>query len=417
MSNKLIKIVSGFLAAAVLAGGVCAAGYASRNNNGKWFANGDLKSWHWSDKTIEDDTNKGDKPSGGDDNGDNKGDKPSGGDNSGDKPSTGDGEPTGGAVVSDGEYNGISILSAVLPVSAYAANDISPLADTAFTFTATVVPSGVKNKQVDYSIAWKNPSSEWASGKDISDYLVLAQSGNGGLTATLTCKQAFGEQAIVTVASRAVSSVKATANVDYRKKLLSSTSGIFDGNAADVKSWDIITNSGTLLNSDTTFTDNFGVGTLDDTVLSHKMRITTSSSLRTALSNTFRDAPTATYTAVKEYDGKNVGAGSVYHNGALWWENLFCPPNGATNGWGEIEGLFSFCTDDEIDYGEWEIIPSMYNKLLACLDSAENDFVITVVTELKHGGTHAEEYYVNVSEGSVSDVPTDLTLDNSSVIF
>lgn len=44
-------LLAGVLAAGVLAAGVCCTGFASRDDNGKWFGNGNIATWHWSDKT------------------------------------------------------------------------------------------------------------------------------------------------------------------------------------------------------------------------------------------------------------------------------------------------------------------------------------------------------------------------------
>lgn len=117
----------------------------------------------------------------------------------------------------------------VTPMVANADNDsyaipegISTYADTnSYTLTATVTPAAADNKAVDWSIAWKNPASSWASGKDISSYLTVSTASDDSLTATVTCKQAFGEQAIVTVTSRQNTDIKASVTVDYKEKFVS----------------------------------------------------------------------------------------------------------------------------------------------------------------------------------------------------
>ena len=104
----------------------------------------------------------------------------------------------------------------------YVSPDVSTYADTnSYTITATITPSDATNKKVDYSIAWKNPSSTWASGKTVTSYVTVTPSSDGALTATVTCKQAFAEQAIVTVTSRDNSSVTATCTVDYKQRITS----------------------------------------------------------------------------------------------------------------------------------------------------------------------------------------------------
>ena len=87
-------------------------------------------------------------------------------------------------------------------------------------FTATITPDDATNKAVDWSVAFKDASSEWANGKNISDYVTVTPTSDGALTANVTCKAAFGEQIILTVVSRDNAEAKATATVDYRKKVI-----------------------------------------------------------------------------------------------------------------------------------------------------------------------------------------------------
>ena len=128
-------------------------------------------------------------------------------------------DATGGLVVGESDdNNGISLLSEVIPLSDNDEYGVSPLASNSYNLVATVIPEG--SSLVDYSVDWKNGTSEWAQGKNISDYLTVAQATDGDLTATLTCKKAFGEQAIVTATARANPDIFATVTVDYRQKYL-----------------------------------------------------------------------------------------------------------------------------------------------------------------------------------------------------
>lgn len=54
MKKSTKKQIIGFLIGGILACGVCCAGYASRNDDGKWFKNGNASTWHWHDKTDAD---------------------------------------------------------------------------------------------------------------------------------------------------------------------------------------------------------------------------------------------------------------------------------------------------------------------------------------------------------------------------
>lgn len=87
--------------------------------------------------------------------------------------------------------------------------------DNTKTITASVYPTSATSR-LQWSIAWKNPSSTWASGKNISDYLTVNVSSSKS-TATVVCKQAFGEQAIVTAKCDDLSKA---ITVDYTERLL-----------------------------------------------------------------------------------------------------------------------------------------------------------------------------------------------------
>lgn len=119
-----------------------------------------------------------------------------------------------------------------IPVEVISANNISLLSSTATTaadgttsktLTATITPADATNKKVDWSVAFKSASSTWAKGKTVTDYVTVTPTSDGALTATVACKKAFGEQIIITVKSREVSEISATATVDYEKKLLDFT--------------------------------------------------------------------------------------------------------------------------------------------------------------------------------------------------
>lgn len=88
------------------------------------------------------------------------------------------------------------------------------------TLTVEFNPTIATDKRVTWSIGFANPSSAWASGKDVNDYVTLTPEENNGPSATLECKQAFGEQIIVTVTSMENSAATDTATVDYARRIL-----------------------------------------------------------------------------------------------------------------------------------------------------------------------------------------------------
>ena len=139
----------------------------------------------------------------------------------------------GGAIITEGESNGIKLMSAKISPENYDEYGISPMADTAYQLTATITPENATNKAVDWTIAWNGGrgqggggssglrSSEWADGKTVTDYVTVTPTSDGALTANVECLQAFGTQVKITVTSRDNTAVKANATVDYTQKLQS----------------------------------------------------------------------------------------------------------------------------------------------------------------------------------------------------
>ena len=125
----------------------------------------------------------------------------------------------GGAVITEGESNGIKLMSAKISPENYDEYGISPMAETAYQLTATITPENATNKAVDWTIAFVNAESEWATGKTVTDYVTVTPTSDGALTTNVECLQAFGEQVRVTVTSRDNTAVKANATVDYTEKL------------------------------------------------------------------------------------------------------------------------------------------------------------------------------------------------------
>lgn len=63
----------------------------------------------------------------------------------------------------------------------------------------TVHPFFAADKRLTWSLAWKNPSSEWANGKSVSDYVTYVVDSENLTIATLTEKQPFGETIVATI--------------------------------------------------------------------------------------------------------------------------------------------------------------------------------------------------------------------------
>ena len=128
-------------------------------------------------------------------------------------------EPKDGAVISETAEHGVSLMSAKIAPAAYASNGVSALADTAYTLTASVEPDYAGEKTFDWSIKFEDGSSSWANGKPVTDYVTVTPSSDGADTATVECKQAFGERILVTCTSRDYTGLSATCTVDYAQRI------------------------------------------------------------------------------------------------------------------------------------------------------------------------------------------------------
>ena len=128
---------------------------------------------------------------------------------------------SGGMVIGESVGSGVKLMSTEIAHEDYAVNGISPMAESAYTLTATITPDNATNKAVDWSVAFVNPSSAWASGKTVTDYVTVTPTSDGALTANVECLQDFGEQIKVIVSSRDYPSAKAECMVDYRQRILS----------------------------------------------------------------------------------------------------------------------------------------------------------------------------------------------------
>ena len=149
----------------------------------------------------------------------------------------------GGAIIGEGESNGIALMSAEIPVEDFAANGISPMAETAYTLTATITPDNADNKAVDWTIAFVNPESEWATGKTVTDYVTVTPTSDGALTATVECLQAFGEQIKVVVISRDNTKVSAECTVDYYIRPMGATVTLVENSTSSSATVDFVSGS------------------------------------------------------------------------------------------------------------------------------------------------------------------------------
>ncbi len=87
------------------------------------------------------------------------------------------------------------------------------------TVTATIEPADTQNKDVEWAVAFKDAQSQWATGKTVTDYITVEPTESGSLTATVTCKQAFGEPIEIKVTSKDNPACIAIVQADYIKRI------------------------------------------------------------------------------------------------------------------------------------------------------------------------------------------------------
>lgn len=122
---------------------------------------------------------------------------------------------TDNIVISPIESRGIELCSATVPTAEYANYGIDArTVENVFELSVTYTPTNTTFQSTNYTIAFKNPNSAWATGKVVTDYADL-QHENGSKNAVLTVKKSFQEQIIVKAISERDNTKSATFTVDY----------------------------------------------------------------------------------------------------------------------------------------------------------------------------------------------------------
>lgn len=353
--NSIAKGIGAILIAGVLAAGVCCAGFASRDDSGKWFHNSDLKSWHWSDKT---DDKKPDDPD----------DKPAG-----------DTAEKGGAVISDSKGNGITLLSAAIPVSAYEANGVSAQAENAFVLTATITPANTSYKHITWAVRWKNAASSWAKGKTVTDYVSIIEKSTAvnNEVVVVSCVKGFSEQIEILCSATDKPEISALTVVDYVKRVSNCTFALSDGTHNDRNTIEI--------NDGNTYT------VVADYSLSEG-----------TLSPTFEFSCT-------------IGLSDIYYVEGDDQNNIHCTPyvfGTSFASTGLIQQLNSVITNEKF--------VSSYRAKNP--DGSANDFVIYGTYSIKYGGKVYETGSMprvgfKADIGSIWVFPSGVTVDNTHIIF
>lgn len=127
-----------------------------------------------------------------------------------------------------------AMMMSVLRAGDNTENVIQPSGDTdGISITATIGPETAENKEIQWTVKWKESTGgnhsggtikaiDWSEGKNVTDYVVLSEETSmSGESITITCKQDFGEQIIVTATSAGTPEISASCTVDYCQKIKS----------------------------------------------------------------------------------------------------------------------------------------------------------------------------------------------------
>ena len=135
----------------------------------------------------------------------------------------------GGLLVEPEEENGIHIAATKLTKEIAEAEGISlsasdvPNLDQIYILTATVTPTSA-TASIKWSMAFSNPSAEWATGKSPEDYVALrplsGQTDATSAKAIAECKEAFGEQIKITCTAGEGEDAYGTCTADYAQRIV-----------------------------------------------------------------------------------------------------------------------------------------------------------------------------------------------------
>lgn len=288
----------------------------------------------------------------------------------------------GGAVITEGESHGMKLMSTRIAPEDYDEYGISPMAETAYLLTATITPENATNKAVDWTIAFVNAESEWATGKTVTDYVTVTPTADGALTANVECLQAFGEQVRVTVTSRDNTAVKANATVDYTEKLsaVKATFGSTVLSNGMTKSFDLDASG-----------QPAEAWTFDYTTSAH----TIADEYTTTVKISFADGVSAVESAVGvefSWAGETITSGMPSFD-KTFFDKVFVTESGAVSA-----------------------NPTQYNKLVSALSAGVTLFEVEVSTTGTYGNK-TDTYQVKVTSDGLNIRVEGIELDDTNIVF
>lgn len=306
----------------------------------------------------------------------------------------------GGAVIGEAHGNGVRVMRADIPVEEYELYGVSTQAETAYVLTAVISPDNATNKKVDWSVSFKNAGSTWANGKNVTDYVTVAPSSDGALTATVQCLQAFGEQIAVTVTSRDNTAVTASCAVDYARKVTDYNVTINGGNDLNV-AWTQDGNEYLFA-----VTPVFGIGTIDDTY-----RYSYTLNVRDEFSDAITFVPIG---GSAPFVSKLTYGYSLNDNNMTLITSYSCLTNKFFLINYHIESGISGGTTSGLPSKSYSVAVNGLKNKITSYSGVMFDFVITATGEY---GEFTKTVIINTAESNFSVGTTDISLNDDKLVF
>lgn len=103
-----------------------------------------------------------------------------------------------------------------MPSNLIFTSDVEEVSDNdGVNLRAIIKPDTAHDKTLKMTIAWKNPDSAFATGKDVERYIMINTVNNDDRLYNVRCMEPFGEKIILTAVSRSNPRAKATCELDY----------------------------------------------------------------------------------------------------------------------------------------------------------------------------------------------------------
>lgn len=307
----------------------------------------------------------------------------------------------------------------------------SPNSNKTVRLTATIEPASTADKSVDWSIAWANPSSNWASGKTPTDYVTVTPTSDGALTADVHFVANFGEQILVSVASREVSSVTANCTVDCYQDTASLTEFSIGGEQS-FSIRHVFSNNGTidLLDIEHFYSSNNDIYSFDSSsawvraphivvgssqpytvpasVQSFRFYVKRSTALGNALASSFTDVQNQNmYSAVMNYT--EVLNTSYNANNSSYPNSTYI----------SLIDFYEVLFSHNLTAGQATLINgNTYNRVVTALQNVSGThFSVKIDVTYIDIGTVSYEYDMRFSSESLGLVATSVSLNQNSINF